>query len=131
MREKKRRPEARGWGRGEAGEARAGLKVEWAKDVQRVENLAERTNRLAEKEKRKPLHYALQEILKRGLEAVAVRNSRPSQYCSGSLLNLCLAGRHCGRSAPQPGEEEVSHGPGFGAAVTVNPWPTLWALGPC
>ena len=45
----------RGWGRGAAGEASAGLKVERANDVQRVESLAERINRLAGKETRKVL----------------------------------------------------------------------------
>ena len=32
-------------------------------------------------------------------------------------------GRHCG-------QERVSHSPGMGEAVTVSPWPTLWAPGP-
>ena len=35
----------RGWGRGAAGETSAGLKVEGADDMQRVESLAERTDR--------------------------------------------------------------------------------------
>ena len=39
----------RGWGRGAAGETSAGLKVEGANDMQRVESLAERTDRLAER----------------------------------------------------------------------------------
>ena len=45
----------RGWGRGAAGKASAGLKVEGANVVQRVESLAERINRLAGKETRKAL----------------------------------------------------------------------------
>ena len=36
-------------------------------------------------------------------------------------------GQHCGCPAS---EEGVSHGPEVGAAVTVSPWPTLWAPGP-
>ena len=40
----------------------------------------------------------------------------------------------CGRPAPRPSEEGASHtahchSPEVGAAVTVSPWPTLWA--PC
>ena len=51
----------KGWGGGAAGEARSGLKVEGASDVQRVGGLAERTKRLAEKEESPTkLHYALQ-----------------------------------------------------------------------
>ena len=47
-----------------------------------------------------------------------------SQLAQPSQLAL---GRHCGRPAPRPGEEGVSHGQEVGAAVTVSPWPTLWA----
>ena len=49
----------RGWGRGAAGEASAaapGLKVN---DVQRVESLAERTNRLARKKQERPYKITL------------------------------------------------------------------------
>ena len=49
----------KGWGRGAAGEASAGLKVERASDVQRVGHLAERTNRFAQKETRKPYKTTL------------------------------------------------------------------------
>ena len=34
------------------------------------------------------------------------------------------------RLAQQPGEEGVSDGQEAGAAVTISPWPTLWAPGP-
>ena len=46
-----RKPAAsvKGQGRGAAGEAGAGLKIEGAKDVQCVESLAERTKRIAKK----------------------------------------------------------------------------------
>ena len=45
----------RGWGRGAADKSSAGLKVEGANDVQRVESLAEIINLLAGKETRKAL----------------------------------------------------------------------------
>ena len=47
------------WGRGAAGEASAGLKIERVNDVQRVESLAERTNRLAGKKQERPFKTAL------------------------------------------------------------------------
>ena len=51
-----------GWGRIAAGEASTGLKIEGADDAQCVGSIAERTNRLAEKEIKErlyKLHYRL------------------------------------------------------------------------
>ena len=76
-----------GWGRGGAGKASAGPKVEGANDVQRVESLAERINQLREKKQERPYKatlFALQEILtskfwRSRSEIVTVRDSLPSR----------------------------------------------------
>ena len=53
--------------------------------------------------------------------------------CEGALVggrrsfSQLALGRHYGRSAPRPSEGRVSHCQEVGAAVTVSPWPTLWA----
>ena len=100
-----RKPAAsdRVWGRGAAGEASAGLKVEGAKDVQRVESLAERNNRLAGKETKKALQNCIDQLVLKARVRKRGGSGQPPEQVAARRLAKTLLRAHVSRSATRRG----------------------------